>query len=115
MSTTHNSVLVVATREGSFPDGLIKRGMHMAHEYHWDLIALHVGSALSNLMQPHRSRYCTGFVSNCEQDVAPISAAAQAEGIDFTHKVRFGGAEAAIKDVCSELGNVKCVLVDHEA
>ena len=114
MSTTHNSVMVV-TRERSISEGLMKQALHMAHEYHWDLVALHVGSALSNLMQPHRSRYCTEFVSNCEKSITPISTAAQAEGIDFTQNVRFGGTEAAIESVCSEHGNIRCVLVDHQA
>ena len=109
---TPRKTMVVVTREGSFHEGFAKHALHVAHEFHWDIVALHVGCALSNLMQPNKSRYCSEFLGRCEEAIVPMASVAREEGINFTHLVRFGGTESAIRDVGADLGQVRCVLVD---
>jgi len=79
------------------------------------VVALHVGCALSNLMQPNRSRYCSDLLGRCERSIAPMARAAKEEGVSFSHRVRFGGTESAIRNVGADLGRVGCVLVDQQA
>jgi hypothetical protein len=112
--STMNNAMVLVTRDGAFSETFTKHAMHMAHEHHWDIVALHVGCALSNLMQPNKSRYCSGFMSRSERSVAPMASVAREEGVNFTHTVRFGGTESAIRDVGTDLGSVRCVLVDRQ-
>lgn len=114
MSNALGSMMVVA-REGAFSEGLTRHAVHMAREHHWSLIALHVGSALSNLLEPQRSRYCSAFEDVCARGVEPLARAAREEGVDFTHVVRFGGTETAVSRICREVDHIKCVLVDREA
>lgn len=110
--------LVVMGRESAFSQEVVDYAIDMARRMSFEILALN--SAPLNcdsfgLFSTSRNKLCDEFQVIAAKNVAAFREAAEANGIPFTHVVKFDEPEQALADVQSEFGSIEFVISEAQA
>lgn len=109
--------LVVMGRESAFSQEVVDYAIDMARRMSFEILALN--SAPLNcdsfgLFSTSRNKLCDEFQAISTKNVAAFREAAEANGIPFTHVVKFDEPEQALANVQREFGNIEFVISEAQ-
>lgn len=110
--------LVVMGRESTFSQEVVDYAIDMARRMSFEILALN--SAPLNcdsfgLFSTSRNKLCDEFQAISTKNVAVFREAANANGIPFTHVVKFDEPEQALANVQHEFKNIEFVISEAQA
>jgi hypothetical protein len=115
-NTTEGRLLVMG-RESAFSDEVVDYAIDMARRMSFEILALN-SAPLScdsfNLFSTSRSKLCEEFQSISEKNAIAFRQEADANGIPFTHVVKFDEPDQALASVQREYGNIEFVISDAQ-
>jgi hypothetical protein len=109
--------LLVVGQEGRFSAEVIDYALDMAKRLSYDILALNtapLSSETFRLFSSSQGKLCQDFRALSEENAKSFQEAAQRQGIDFTHVVKFSARDEAIEEVSREFGNIEFVVSDSE-
>lgn len=110
--------LLVMGREGSFSSEVIDYAIDMARRMSFEIIALNSAplscDAFSRLSDSQK-KLCQEFQSISEENALAFQSQAEANGIPFTHVVKYDEPEKALANVQKEYGNIEFVISEPQA
>ncbi len=105
--------LLVVGRESTFSSEVIDYAIDMARRMSFEIVALN-SAPLScdafSLLSTSRSKLCQEFQSISEQNAAAFRQVAEANGVAFSHVVKFDDPELALASVQKEVDNIEFVI-----
>lgn len=109
--------LLVMGRESTFSGEVIDYAIDMARRMSFEILALN-SAPLScdsfNLFSTSRSKLCQEFQSISEKNAIAFRREAEANGIPFTHVVKFDEPDQALAGVQHEYGNIEFVISEAQ-
>jgi hypothetical protein len=109
--------LLVMGRESAFSSEVIDYAIDMARRMSFEILALN-SAPLScdsfNLFSTSRSKLCQEFQSISEKNAIAFRHEAEANGIPFTHVVKFDEPDQALAGVQREYGNIEFVISEAQ-
>lgn len=109
--------LLVMGRESTFSGEVIDYAIDMARRMSFEILALN-SAPLScdsfNLFSTSRSKLCQEFQTISEKNALAFRQDAEANGIPFTHVVKFDEPDQALASVQREYGNIEFVISEAQ-
>lgn len=107
--------LVVMGNESRFSDEQIEYALDMAQRMSYEILAMN-SAPLScdsfSLFSTSRNKLCQEFKSISESNASAFREAAEAQGVPFTHVVKFDEPEQALTALQKEYANIEFVISD---
>ncbi|MEJ2643169.1 MAG: hypothetical protein P8010_26790 [Desulfosarcinaceae bacterium] len=117
IETTEGKLLVMG-RESRFSNEVIDYAIDMARRMSFEIIALN-SAPLScdafSLLSDSQKKLCREFQSISEENAMAFQSQAEANGIPFTHLVKYDAPEKALANVQKEYGNIEFVISEPQA
>jgi hypothetical protein len=115
--TVTEGKLLVMGRESTFSGEVVDYAIDMARRMSFEILALN-STPLScdsfSLFSTPRSKLCQEFQTISEENAAAFRHAAEANGIPFTHVVKFDEPETALSSVQREHENIEFVISEAQ-
>lgn len=109
--------LVVMGNESMFSDEVVDYAIDMARRMSYEILALN-SAPLScdsfNLLSASQKKLCEEFQSLSETNAMAFRRQAEANGIPFTHVVKYDEPEAALATVQREYGHIEFVISEPQ-
>ena len=109
--------LLVMGHESTFSREVIDYAIDMACRMSFEIVALN-SAPLScdsfRLFSTSRSKLCQEFQSIAEKNAAMFRQEAEANGVAFSHVVKFDDPEMALASVQKEVGNIEFVISEAQ-
>jgi len=114
--TTEGKLLVVG-RESTFSGEVIDYAIDMARRMSFEIVALN-SAPLScdsfSLLSTSQKKLCQEFQSIAEKNASAFRQAAEANGVAFTHVVKYDDPELALASIQKEVGNIEFVISEAQ-
>jgi hypothetical protein len=116
-TTATQGKLLVMGQESAFSSEVMDYAIDMAQRMSFEILALN-SAPLScdsfSRFSTSRSKLCQEFQALSEESVKAFRDAAEANGIAFTHVVKYDEPEQALVGVQREYGNIEFVISDAQ-
>lgn len=116
-ATATQGKLLVMGQESAFSSEVMDYAIDMAQRMSFEILALN-SAPLScdsfGRFSTSRSKLCQEFQALSEESVMTFRDAAEANGIAFTHVVKYDEPEQALVGVQREYGNIEFVISDAQ-
>ena len=116
-TTATQGKLLVMGQESAFSSEVMDYAIDMAQRMSFEILALNSAPLSSDsfgLFSTSRSKLCQEFQALSEESVMAFRNAAEANGIAFTHVIKYDEPEQAMVGVQREYGNIEFVISEAQ-
>ena len=108
--------LLVVGHESTFTPGVIDYAIEMAQRMSYEIVALNTAPLSCDtirIFSSSQKQLCQEFKTMAMEQVEKFRTMAEAQGLAFTHVVKFSDHDQALAEVQREIPNIEFVISDN--